>query len=83
VLISGMRAEAPPPLPVLVVQGDGDRMMTAPSARAFAKGRPNVTYREIAGGHLIFLSETEKVRPVFAAFLSDLERRATALPSRK
>jgi pimeloyl-ACP methyl ester carboxylesterase len=83
ILISGMRAPAPPPLPVLVVQGAADQMMTAPYARAYAANRPNVTYREIAGGHLVFLSETEKVRPLLAQFLSDLERRATALPGRK
>lgn len=83
VLISGMRAEAPPALPVLVVQGTDDRMMTAPPARAYAAQRPNVTYRELAGGHLIFLSETEKVRPLIAQFLTELERRATALPGRK
>jgi pimeloyl-ACP methyl ester carboxylesterase len=83
VLVSGMRAETPPALPVLVVQGSTDRMMTAPYARAYAARAANVSYREIVGGHLIFLSETEKVRPLIAAFLSELEGRATALPQRK
>lgn len=83
VLVSGMRAETPPAIPVLVVQGSIDRMMTAPFARAYAARGANVSYREIAGGHLIFLSETEKVRPLIAQFLSVLEQRATALPRRR
>jgi pimeloyl-ACP methyl ester carboxylesterase len=83
VLISGVRAESPPALPVLVVQGAADRMMTAPAARAYAARGSNVSYRELSGGHLIFLSENEKVRPLIGQFLAALEQRATALPRRK
>jgi predicted esterase len=83
VLISGMRAETPPAMPVLVVQGSTDRMMSAPYARSYAARGANVSYREIAGGHLIFLSEVDQVRPLIAQFLSGLEQRATALPRRK
>lgn len=80
VLISGGRAAAPPPaLPVLVIQGAADRMMLAASARAYARGRPNVQYHELSGGHLIFLSDTTRVRPLIARFLSGLEQRATTL----
>jgi hypothetical protein len=83
VLVSGMRAEAPPPLPVLVVQGSADKMMRAAAARAYAARRANVRYREIVGGHFVFLSEFAQVRPVIAQFLTELEKKATALPSRK
>lgn len=82
VLISGMRAEQPPPLPVLVIQGASDRMMQASFARRYAARSANSTYRELPGGHLIFLSEHEQVRPIVAQFLSRLEQRATALPKR-
>jgi pimeloyl-ACP methyl ester carboxylesterase len=82
VLISGVRAAAPPQLPVLVVQGSTDKMMPASHARAYAAGRANVKYRELRGGHFVFLSEVETVRPAIAEFLSQLEKTATALPRR-
>jgi predicted esterase len=82
VLISGMRAEAPPSLPVLVVQGSSDQMMPAAFARAYAAKSARVSYRELTGGHLLFLSEHARVRPLIAGFLQDLEKRATALPRR-
>jgi pimeloyl-ACP methyl ester carboxylesterase len=83
VLISGAGATAPPDLPVLVVQGSSDQMMPAPAARQYAARSPRITYREVTGGHFIFLSAHERVRPIIAAFLSDLEKRATALPRRQ
>jgi pimeloyl-ACP methyl ester carboxylesterase len=83
VLISGMRAEAPPPLPVLVVQGSTDEMMPASYARAYAARGTNVKYHQVAGGHFVFLSQFERVRPAIAQFLSELEKKATALPQRK
>lgn len=79
VLISGMRAEQPPALPVLVVQGTTDQMMPASHARAYAKRGPNVKYHELPGGHLILLSDHARVRALIAQFLSDLEKRATSL----
>ncbi len=83
VLISGMRAEQPPALPVLVVQGAADRMMIAGPARAYAKRGAQVKYHELPGGHLVFLSNYDRVRPVIAQFLSELEKSATALPTRR
>lgn len=80
VLIAGMRAELAPALPVLVVQGAADRMMSAAVARAYAQRSSNVKYQELPGGHFIFLSDYYKVRPMIAQFLSDLEKRATVLP---
>jgi pimeloyl-ACP methyl ester carboxylesterase len=82
-LISGMRAEIPPALPVLIVQGSADKMMPAAYARAYAARGANVKYHEVSGGHFVFLSEFEKVRPTVAQFLSELEKKATALPQRK
>lgn len=79
VLVSGTRAEKPPEVPVLVVQGTQDQMMPASSARAYAGRRANVRYREVSGGHFIFLSQVERVRPIIAEFLSRLEKQATAL----
>jgi hypothetical protein len=83
VLVSGMRADAPPALPVLVVQGAADKMMNATYARAYAARGAHVKYHEVAGGHFVFLSDFERVRPAIAAFLSELEKKATALPQRK
>lgn len=82
VLVSGGRATTPPPLPVLVVQGKTDAIMPASDARAYASRGRNVTYHEVPGGHLVFLSDIERVRPAIAQFLTTLERAATALPKR-
>ncbi|HVJ19688.1 MAG TPA: hypothetical protein VM686_29915 [Polyangiaceae bacterium] len=72
ILISGSRAEqAPPGLPTLVVQGSRDRMMPASDARAYAR-RSGAHYAEIGGGHLVFLSRHEQVRPVISHFLQSL-----------
>jgi pimeloyl-ACP methyl ester carboxylesterase len=73
VLISGSGAPSPPDLPVLVVQGRDDRMMGASYARAYAAQSSRVRYHELAGGHLIFLSQPELVRPLIAGFLGELE----------
>ena len=73
VLISGTRADTPPSMPVLVVQGAGDRMMPASYARAYAARGPHVRYHEVPGGHLVFLSRYQMIRPVIADFLSSLE----------
>lgn len=80
VLISGIRAERAPALPVLVVQGAADRMMSPALARAYAQRSSNVKYQELAGGHFIFLSDYYEVRPMIAQFLSELEHRATVTP---
>lgn len=77
-LISGGRAPVPPSLPVLVVQGAKDAMMPASHARAYAARGHDVTYHEVPGGHFVFLSDVERVRPAIAAFLSELERAAIA-----
>jgi pimeloyl-ACP methyl ester carboxylesterase len=74
ILISGTRAETPPSLPVLVVQGKTDQMMPAPYARAYAAKGPRVQYYEVPGGHLVLLSRYQMVRPVIAGFLRSLER---------
>lgn len=80
VLISGSGTTAPPNLPVLMVQGSTDQMMPAAAARAYAAQSSRIIYREVAGGHFVFLSAHERVRPLLAEFLSNLEKRATALP---
>jgi pimeloyl-ACP methyl ester carboxylesterase len=82
VLISGTRASEPPALPTLVIQGSSDQMMPAALSRAYAARSERANYRELAGGHFIFLSEHDRVRPLIAQFLSGLEKRATALPRR-
>jgi pimeloyl-ACP methyl ester carboxylesterase len=74
VLISGMRAEQVPDLPVLVVQGASDHMMPASYARVYAAQSMRVLYKEFPGGHLVFLSKYELSRPVIAEFLSEQER---------
>ncbi|MGC4094992.1 MAG: hypothetical protein QM756_45160 [Polyangiaceae bacterium] len=74
VLVSGVGESDAPAIPVLVVQGSADRMMSAPRARAYSAGRANVRYHELEGGHLIFLSQFSQVRPLIAAFLGELER---------
>ncbi len=83
VLVSGGRAETPPALPVLLIQGERDTMMSASHARAYASRGPQVTYRELPGGHFIFLSDTNRVRPLITDFLFELEKKATALPRRQ
>lgn len=83
VLISGVRAEQPPTLPLLIIQGSSDQMMTPSSARAYAKRAPAASYQELPGGHFIFLSDYQRVRPLIADFLQALEKRATALPARR
>jgi pimeloyl-ACP methyl ester carboxylesterase len=80
VLISGSRAQRPPPLPTLVIQGATDRMMTTATARAYAAGPPRAEYHELAGGHLIMLSRYQQVRPLIADFLLKLEQRAPGSP---
>lgn len=74
VLISGSRESQPPSIPTLVIQGAGDRMMPAAPARAYAAKSPTVTYREIPGGHLIFLSRYKEVRAAIAGFLRAQEQ---------
>ena len=76
VLISGTRADTPPSMPVLVVQGASDRMMPASYARTYATRGPRARYYEVAGGHLVFFSRYQMIRPVIADFLSSLERKA-------
>jgi pimeloyl-ACP methyl ester carboxylesterase len=71
VLVSGMRAERPPALPTLVVQGSRDSMTPAAFARAYAAKSARARYREIAGGHFVFLSKSELVRPAIADFLRE------------
>jgi pimeloyl-ACP methyl ester carboxylesterase len=68
---------------VLIVQGADDRMMPAATARAYAARGARVKYHQISGGHFVFLSRFEQVRPVIAQFLAELEKKATALPLRK
>jgi pimeloyl-ACP methyl ester carboxylesterase len=83
VLVSGGRAEAPPPLPVLLVQGEKDQMMPASRARTYASRGRNVTYHQVPGGHFVFLSDHEHVRPAIAHFLLTLEKAAIARPKRQ
>ena len=78
VLISGTRADTPPSMPVLVVQGASDRMMPASYARAYATRGRAVRYYEVPGGHLVFLSRYQRIRPVIADFLRSLEHQAGA-----
>jgi len=80
VLISGTRAPRPPALPVLVVQGARDRMMPAALARAYAASGRRVRYVEVPGGHFVFLSHYEVVRPAVAEFLRSTEAVRSAKP---
>jgi pimeloyl-ACP methyl ester carboxylesterase len=74
VLVSGVRAERPPNLPVLVVQGSRDRMMPAQKARAYAARSARARYHEVAGGHFVLLSKHELVRPAISEFFRSNER---------
>lgn len=73
ILISGVGANRPPPLPTLVIQGSRDRMMRASRARAYAAHSAQARYRELSGGHLIFLSQHQRVRSLIAEFLRERE----------
>jgi hypothetical protein len=48
-------------------------MMPASFARAYAARSPQVRYRELSGGHLVFLSQHEHVRGEIAEFLRQHE----------
>lgn len=76
VLISGVSASRPPPLPTLVIQGSRDRMMRASRARTYAAQSAQARYRELSGGHFIFLSQYRRVRSLIADFLRERERAA-------
>lgn len=80
VLISGSRAQRPPPLPTLVIQGATDRMMPTATARTYAAASPRAEYHELPGGHLIMLSRYQQVRPLIANFLLKLEQGAPGSP---
>jgi alpha/beta superfamily hydrolase len=69
ILISGVSASHPPPVPTLVIQGARDRMMPAARARAYAAKSPLARYRELPGGHFVFLSRQQEVRVWIADFL--------------
>ncbi|HEY6876768.1 MAG TPA: hypothetical protein VI299_02070 [Polyangiales bacterium] len=73
VLISGTRGSPVLGLPTLMIQGASDRMMGVAQARSYARKSKRVRYRELPGGHLIFLSDHQRVRPLIAAFLRELE----------
>jgi pimeloyl-ACP methyl ester carboxylesterase len=77
-LISGLRAENPPSLPLLIVHGSTDTMMPTAYARAYAARSPLARYHEVPGGHFIFLSDHAKVRPAIAQFLAEIERGGAA-----
>jgi len=71
VLISGTRAYAPPPMPVLVVQGSRDTMMPTNVIRAYAeRGGASVRYVELDGGHLVFLTRWKEMRQAVRDFLA-------------
>ena len=72
-LVSGSRASQPPELPVLVVQGKDDQMMPASYAREYAANGHDVRYEELEGGHLILFTRYQRVRPLVAQFLQELE----------
>jgi pimeloyl-ACP methyl ester carboxylesterase len=74
IVISGVSASHPPAIPTLVIQGAKDRMMAAARARAYAAASPQAQYRELAGGHLVFLSQHQQVRAWIAEFLEAQER---------
>lgn len=75
ILISGVRANrAPPRVPTLVIQGSRDRMMGPARARRYAAQTKGVALRELPGGHLIFLSQHERVRSLIENFLSEREQ---------
>ena len=82
VLLSGVRAGTEPPrVPVLVVQGRADRMMTPGPVRAYAAsaGR-RATLVELDGGHFIFMEQHEEVRAAISDWLRRLESRTSRNP---
>jgi pimeloyl-ACP methyl ester carboxylesterase len=59
-------------VPTLVVQGNGDRNVSAPSARAFA-ARTGATYAAFEGGHFVMLTHRAEVRDAIAGWLRTRE----------
>lgn len=72
-------------LPTLVIQGEGDEMMPARLARAYANSGQRAEYVGLHGGHFIFLSRHAEVGRALRAWLSDHSLhtawRRAALPS--
>jgi pimeloyl-ACP methyl ester carboxylesterase len=75
VLISGTRADAPPAVPVLVVQGARDTMMPTAAVRAYAaRGGSGVRYVELDGGHFVFLTRWQQMRTTLGDFFIAVSR---------
>jgi hypothetical protein len=55
-------------LPALVVQGEGDTVVSAAAARAYA-ARTGATYASFDGGHFVMMVRREQVRDSIAAWL--------------
>jgi hypothetical protein len=58
-----------------VIQGSTDQMMPAAYARAYAAQAESVRYRELPGGHFVFLSKYDRIRPWVRGFLMANEQR--------
>jgi pimeloyl-ACP methyl ester carboxylesterase len=77
VLLSGVAPSAPTPrVPTLVVQGDDDTMVQTRAVRAWARGRSNVRYVELAGTHFVLLERREQIGAVLAEALRRETERA-------
>ena len=69
VLISGAAAANAPGVPVLVLQGPRDAMMSAPIARAYALAHQG-TYVELKGGHFALLLDQERAMRALTGWLT-------------
>jgi pimeloyl-ACP methyl ester carboxylesterase len=79
VYLSGIWPKASAPrVPVLIVQGRHDSMMTARTVRAFARQvGPRATYLEVDSGHFAFLDRREECERAIASWLREREGRGT------
>jgi pimeloyl-ACP methyl ester carboxylesterase len=69
ILVSGVSSEGSTGgLPALVVQGDGDTMVSTPAARAFA-ARTGATYVGFGGGHFVMMVRRAEVRDAISQWL--------------
>lgn len=69
VLISGAAAKGAPGVPVLVLQGAHDSMMSASAARGYATAYGG-TYVELSGGHFALLLERQRATSALTSWLA-------------
>ncbi|MEM9189647.1 MAG: alpha/beta hydrolase [Myxococcota bacterium] len=74
IVISGAAAVAPPPVPVLALQGERDTMFSPGVARGYARraGRRG-RYVGIDTGHFMFLDRVDLVQPPLREFIAGID----------